>query len=153
MLQFRSKRGNCPKTFERGCIKRREEREIDNPGKFSVLVCLPAGMWALSLRPPEPWRRRERTNACAIRGPEHGEHRNRRTCYQRNGGCRAGPIIISTRNQAELRSLETRPRLALNFSLGQCLSNKRGFRSRISPVVSSKNRSANEVGCEVYCCG
>lgn len=56
----------------------RKERERERAVIFSVLVCLPAGMWALSLRPPPPRRRRERTNACAIRGPEHGEHRNRR---------------------------------------------------------------------------
>lgn len=92
----------------------RKERERERAVIFSVLVCLPAGMWALSLRPPPPRRRRERTNACAIRGPEHGEHRNRRTCYQRNGGCRAGPIII--RLETNARRFRSQTRRALNFS-------------------------------------
>ena len=109
----------------------RQKRERDNPGKFSVLVCLPAGMWALSLRPPEPWRRRERTNACAIPRPrntantETGEPVIKETVA-------AVPGQLSSRLEIDRAPI---PRSLISH-LGQCLPNKRGFRSQISPVVS-----------------
>lgn len=38
--------------FERNHMLRKEKEREKEPVIFSVLVCLPAGMWALSLRPP-----------------------------------------------------------------------------------------------------
>lgn len=121
--------------FERNHMLRKE-RERERPVIFSVLVCLPAGMWALSLRPPR--------RGGDAKGRTHARYAVRNTANSETGE----PVIKETvaAVPGQLSSDSKRTRAGFDPRRGELLISHEWVPIKVAPrwiftVVGS------EIGC------